>query len=86
MKKHELDALVASATPERVHQLALKLESQQPAVNRGTVPLYEVLDALTADLPLRSAAERSPIEMRLRKVVIAAVGQIKGLTFVEGDG
>ena len=86
MDEHELDVLVATVTPEYVHQLAQKLESQQPAVNRGTVPLYEVLDALTVDLPLRSAAERSPVEMRLRKVVIAAAGQIEGLTFVEGDG
>ena len=86
MNEHELDTLVATVTPERVHQLAQKLESQQPAVNPGTVPLYEVLDALTVDLPLRSAAERSPVEMRLRKAVIAAAGQIEGLTFVEGDG
>ena len=86
MNEHELDVLVATVTPERVHQLVLELEPHQPEVNRGTVPLYEVLDALTVDLPLRTAAERSPIEMRLRKAVIAVVGQVEGLTFVEGDG
>ena len=86
MNEHELDVLVATVTPERVHQLVLELEAHQPEVNRGTVPLYEVLDTLMVDLPLRKAAERSPVEMRLRKVVIATVGQIEGLTFVEGDG
>ena len=86
MKTNELDEFVATITPERVGQLILELEPQQPKVNRGTVPLYEVLDALTADLPLREAAERSPVEMRLRKVIIAVVGQVEGLDFVEGDG
>jgi len=86
MNENELDVLVATVTPERVRQLVLELEPQQPKVNRGTVPLYELLDTLTEDLPVSEAAERSPIEMRLRQAVIAAVGQTESLTFVEGDG
>lgn len=86
MNKQELEALVATVTPERVRQLALEAEAQQPKVNRGTAPLYELLDALTADLPITEASERSPVEMRLRRAVITAVQQIDGMTFVEGDG
>ena len=86
MNERELDALVATVTPERVRQLALELEPQQPESNRGTVPLYALLEALTAGLPVRDASEQSPVDMRLRKAVIAAVGQIAGMTFVEGDG
>jgi len=86
MDEQELEALIAAARPERVRRLVLELEPQQPKANRGTVPLYEVLDALTADLPISEAAERSPVEMRLRKAVITAVEHIDGLTFVEGDG
>jgi hypothetical protein len=86
MTEQELDALVATVTPERVHQLTLEIESQQPKVNRGTAPLFELLEAFTAGLPFSEASERSPVEMRLRKAVIDAVAQIDGMTFVEGDG
>ncbi|MBC7264014.1 MAG: hypothetical protein H5T64_06600 [Chloroflexi bacterium] len=85
MNEQELEELVASVTPERVRQLVLELEPQQPKADRGTVPLYALLEALTAHLPLREAAARSPVEMRLRKAIIAAVAQIEGMTFVEGD-
>ena len=86
MNEHELEALAATVTPERVRQLAIEIEAQQPKVNRGTAPLFEVLDAFTADLPISEASERSPVEIRLRQAVIAAVAQIDGMTFVEGDG
>lgn len=86
MDEQELEALIAAVTPERMRQLVLELEPQQPKANRGTVPLYEVLDALTADLPISEAAERSPVEMRLQKAIITVVEHIDGLTFVEGDG
>jgi hypothetical protein len=86
MNEQELNVLVATATPERVRQLALEIETQQPKSNRGTAPLWEILEALTIDLPITEAGERSPVEMRLREAVIAAVAQIDGMTFVEGDG
>ena len=86
MTEQELNALLATVTPKRVHQLALEIESQQPEVNRGTAPLFELLEAFTADLPLSEASELSPVEMRLRGAVIDAVAQIDGMTFVEGDG
>ncbi len=86
MNEQELEALVATITPERIRQLVLELEPQQPKADRGTVPLYAVLEALTTHLPISDAAERSPVEMRLRQTVIAAVKQIDALTFVEGDG
>jgi hypothetical protein len=86
MTEEKIQALVASVAPERVRQLALEIEAQQPEVNRGTAPLFEILAALTADLPLADAAARSPVEMRLRTAVIDAVAHIEGMTFVEGDG
>jgi hypothetical protein len=86
MNEQQLNALVATVTPQRVRQLALEMETQQPKVNRGTAPLWEILEALTIDLPITEAGERSPVEMRLREAVIAAVAQIDGMTFVEGDG
>jgi hypothetical protein len=86
MNEQELEALVASITPERVKQWVLELDPRQPAANRGTVPLFEILEMLTADLPLADAAEKSPVEMRLRRAIINAVGQIEGMVFVETDG
>jgi hypothetical protein len=86
MDEHDLEALLASVTPERVRQLALQVEARQPKVNRGTAPLFEILEELTMDLPLTTASERSPVEMRLREAVINSVAQIEGMTFVEGDG
>lgn len=86
MDEQELEALVATVTPEHVRQLVLELEPQQPEADRGTVPLYALLEAFTAHLPLRDAAEQSPVDMRLRQAIITAVSQIDGMTFVEGDG
>lgn len=86
MDEHDVEALLSSVTPERVRQLALGIEARQPKANRGTAPLFEILEELTMDLPLTAASERSPVEMRLREAVINAVAQIEGMTFVEGDG
>ena len=86
MTEQELAALLATVTPERVRRLAQEIEAEQPKVNRGTAPLFEILAALTADLPIGEASERSPLEMQLRKAVIAAAEQIDGMMFVEGDG
>jgi hypothetical protein len=86
MNEQELEALVASVTPKRVKQWVLELEPRQPEANRGTVPLFEILEILTAGLPLADAAEKSPVEVRLRRAVIAAVSQIEEMTFVETDG
>ena len=86
MNEQEIEALVTSVTPARVRHLALEIEAQQPKPNRGTAPLHEIMAALTIDLPISAASERSPLEMRLRKAVIAAAAQIEGMTFVEGDG
>ncbi len=86
MTEEELETLLATVTPERVRQLAQEIEREQPKANRGTAPLFEILAALTVDLPISEASERSPVEMRLRKAVIAAVEQIDSMMFVEGDG
>jgi hypothetical protein len=86
MSEEEIEAIIATVTPERVRQLAIEVEAEQPEVNRGTAPLFEIMAVLTADLPITAAAERSPVEMRLRQVIINAVGQIEGMAFVEGDG
>lgn len=85
MNKQELEALLATVTSDRVRQLVLELEPQQAEANRGTVPLYEVLEALSQGQPVRQAPERFRIEVDLRKVIIAALDQVEGMTFVEGD-
>jgi hypothetical protein len=86
MDEQQLQNLIATVTPERVHQQAEEIEARQPEVNKGTAPLWEIMEAFTIDLPLEDAAVRSPVEMRIRQAVIDAVAQIEGLTFVEGDG
>jgi len=86
MNEQELEALVASVTPERIHAWVLELEPQQPPSSRGSLPLYEILEKLTAGLPLEDAAEKSPVEVRLRRAVMAAVAQLDDMTFVETDG
>lgn len=82
----DLDELAAGVTPERIRGMAVDIEARQSSVNRGTAPLWEILSELMIDLPLESAAARSPVEMRLRQAVIQAVNKIEGMTFVEGDG
>ena len=85
MNKQELEALLATITSDRVRQLVLELEPQQAKANRGTVPLYEVLEALSQDQPVYQGSERFRIEVGLKKAVIAALDQVEGMTFVEGD-
>ena len=85
MNKQDLKAFLATVTSDRVRQLVLKLEPQQAEANRGTVPLYEVLEALSRGQPARQAPERFRIEVGLRKAVIAALDQVDGMTFIEGD-
>jgi len=86
VNEQELSALVAQVTPQRVRELVLQIESRQPASNRGTAPVYELLDAFSSGLPISAAAEQSPIDMALRRAIMSAVSQIEGMTFVEGDG
>jgi hypothetical protein len=86
MNPQDLESLLAEVTPQRVRNLVLELEPKQPKPNRGTVPLYEILEALTAGWPITTAAERSPVEMQLRQATISAVAQIADMAFVEGDG
>jgi hypothetical protein len=86
VNEQELSALVAHVTPQRVRELVLQIESRQPASNRGTAPVYELLDAFSSGLAISAAAEQSPVDMALRRAIIAAVSQIEGMTFVEGDG
>ena len=50
------------------------------------MPLFEILEILTAGLPLADATEKSPVEVRLRRAVMGAVHEIEGMTFVETDG
>jgi len=86
MSPEELDQFVATITPDRVTRLAWQVEARQPKVNRGTAPLWEILEELTLDLALGTASERSPVDMRLRQAIIEAISQTDGMTFVEGDG
>jgi len=67
MNKQELEALLSTVTSDRVRQLVLELEPQQAKANRGTVPLYDVLEALSQGQPVRQAPERFRIEVGLRK-------------------
>ena len=85
MNKQDLKALLDTITSDRVRQLVLELEPQQTEANRGTVPLYEVLEAISQGQPVRQAPERFQIEVSLRRAVIAALDQVDGMTFIEGD-
>ena len=86
MNQEEMQAFVATVTPERVRQLVLELEPQQPKASRGTVPLYEMLEVLSQAVPSIQVGEQSLLDALLRQVIMAAVGQIEGMSFVEGDG
>jgi len=86
MNKEEMEAFVATVTPERVRQLVLEQEPQQPKASRGTVPLYEMLEVLSQTVPSITVGEQSLLDALLRKVIMTAVNQIEGMTFIEGDG
>lgn len=86
MTDEEMQAIVATVTPERVRQLVLELEPEQPEANRGTVPLFELLEAFSQAAPGIQPAEQSRLDALLRSAIIAAVNQVEGMSFVEGDG
>lgn len=85
MDETRVQAVLDAVTPERVRELVLRLEPQQPAVNRGRVPLWALYEPLSAGLPQRTGAEQADLEIRLREAIIAAIEQAEGMRFVEGD-
>jgi hypothetical protein len=86
MNQEEMQAFVATVTPERVRQMVLDLEPQQPKASRGTVPLYEMLEVLSQAVPSIQVGEQALLDALLRPVIMAAANQIEGMSFVEGDG
>lgn len=86
MTEEEMEALAATVTPERVRQLVLELEPQQPQAHRGTVPLFELLEAFSRAAPGISIEEQVRLDVRLRRAIMAAVAQLDQMRFVEGDG
>jgi hypothetical protein len=86
MNQEQLEAIATTATPERVRQLALELEPEQPEPDRGTVPLFELLEAFSQAAPGITPPEQSTLDGLLRRAIMAAVKQIGGMRFVEGDG
>ncbi len=85
MDEAGIEALLATVTPERVRALSAQIEARQPEVNRGTAPLWEILEELMHDVPLMDAAARYQLELRLRKAVKVAVSMVAGMSLVEGD-
>jgi hypothetical protein len=86
MNQEQLEAIAATATPERVRQLVLELEPEQPEADRGTVPLFELLEAFSQAAPGIQPAEQSLLDGLLRRAIMAAVKPMGGMMFVEGDG
>jgi len=86
MNQQKLQEIAAMATPERVREAVLRLEPEQPEPNRGTVPLFELLEAFSQAAPGIQPGEQSVLDGLLRRAIMAAVGQIDGMRFVEGDG
>jgi hypothetical protein len=85
MDRKEMEAFAATVTPERLRELVLRLEPQQPQVSRGTVPLYVLLEELCQALPGIKVTEQARLDVLLRQSIMAAVEKIEGMTFVEGD-
>ena len=83
MEESEISALERGITPERVEQLVRRIEARQPAVNRGTVSVGEVLDDLLSGRAL-TAKERSAVEPRLTKAIVRSAGQSPALGFADG--
>lgn len=80
-----MEALVAKVTPERLRQLALELEPLQPEPNRGTVPLYELLEAFSQGAPGIQPAEQGRLDKLLRRAIMTVVEPMGDMVFVEGD-
>lgn len=85
MTREEMEALVATVTPERLRQLVLELEPQQPEPNRGTVPLFELLEAFSQAAPGMQPADQGRLDTLLRRAIIAVVEPMGDMQFVEGD-
>ena len=83
MEECEISALERGIAPERVEQLVRRIAASQPAVNRGTVSVGEVLDDLLGGRPL-TAKERSAVEPRLTQAIVRSAGQSPALGFADG--
>jgi hypothetical protein len=86
MNQEQLEAIAATATPARVRQLVLELEPEQPEADRGTVPLFELLEAFSQAAPGIQPGEQALLDGLLRRAIMAAVKPMGDMMFVEGDG
>ena len=85
MDTNPLDERLASLTPSRLEALIHDLVAQQPAGSRRDVTLVRVVEALTEGLELGTGAAGWSAFLRVKRAIIAAVAQITGLRYIEGD-
>jgi len=80
-----LKQLLAKLTPERLRDIILDLASQQGPADRSGVSMPFILNALTEGFDLGTGAEGWSNQLKLKRAIMATVGLIPGMQYVEGD-
>jgi len=79
------DDLLRWVTPENMEHLLGKLIEEDPDKGASGISLPTIVDALTEGMDLGSPAEAWSTQLKLKQAIMAAVAQLPGMTYVEGD-
>jgi hypothetical protein len=85
MTQEELDKLVASVTPERLHALALTVWGVFQHRGRTAVPVLALVEGLMAGLGTGEGPEKRQVMLRLRHAILATVQQMPGSSHFPGS-
>jgi hypothetical protein len=77
--------ILSEARPETLATLIQGLAAQRPRGDRSGVSLPDVVNALIGGRDVGVGAEAWQFQLRLKEAIRAAVDQVPGMRFVEGD-
>jgi len=79
-----LEGLLSGLTPSHLRETVMTLARQSGRPDEG-VPLQVLMDHLQGDLDLGTGREGWSHQLRLKRTIVALVGETPNLKFVEGD-
>lgn len=85
MQQTSVDALLASLTPARVREVVLGIAAAKPAARQTGVSMPDVVDGALIGVELAEGPDGWRARMRVKAAIVAALAEVPGLTYVEGD-
>jgi hypothetical protein len=80
-----VERILRDLTPARLREVIHDLAKQRRLDDRSTVPMTDLLDAVGGGEALGSGGAAWSATLRLKRALVAMLGEIPGLQYVEGD-